>query len=631
ANNNLTGEALSGYGGGANHSYSTVLSGQPNPDGYDENDDRIRWNQSAISRTIELVRSNIGNIITYTENTTSSGRSYNAAHALTQIFAKTQVYDTDGNLTSDGNPTPANSTTLVWDEANRLKQVNYPNGDTDQFGYDALGRRAWKSHKPSGQSATTSVYIYVGNNCIAEYANGTLINEYVYAGGIDSLVMISRSNDTQRYGVLRSARWNVLALHDLVTHSNGIVERYSYDIFGARSIWAANGTTSRAVSSYGMEIGNTSCRHDKKFIYMRNRYYDPVSGEFISRDPMGFVDGSSLYRGYFQASGVDPLGLDVTSGSTSNGLNYLSVSEDGMFWGLFGNTPLGTVVYNPLEVSEETARHIAEQKLSEGTEFGVFYLGNASRADLSFNDTGLGRLIRAISQGKGGFQGELGKNLDTGLAYRRELGLLAPADRFAVNEDAYNRLKEIPWLGSFTRITYGELIEPGATGAGAKVLVYEATETVALGNLAKVMTVASSLRNSRRVVQTVDDVPISGASRKLFNSLEGFKAGTGLVFKSDKEAAKAFEVYKNAGKSQKGIVIGHGLDPINHGHSGWQAFRMKGADWTDEINMAWIDGAVDAGKPVLLATPYKDIIVGSVTWREMVRVINRGGKVVFER
>lgn len=119
--------------------------------------------------------------------------------------------------------------------------------------------------------------------------------------------------------------------------------------------------------------------------------------------------------------------------------------------------------------------------------------------------------------------------------------------------------------------------------------------------------------------------------RKLFNSLDDFKSRSGFVFRSDKEAAKAFEVYQNAGKAQKGIVIGHDLDPINQGYNGWQAFRMKADDWTYEVNMSWIDGAVDAGKPVLIATPYDKIKVGSITWQEMMRVINRGGKVVFER
>ena len=44
-------------------------------------------------------------------------------------------------------------------------------------------------------------------------------------------------------------------------------------------------------------------------LYFRARYYDPQTGEFISRDPFGYVDGMSLYRGYFVLGGVDPLGL----------------------------------------------------------------------------------------------------------------------------------------------------------------------------------------------------------------------------------------------------------------------------------------------------------------------------------
>jgi len=44
-------------------------------------------------------------------------------------------------------------------------------------------------------------------------------------------------------------------------------------------------------------------------VYKRARYYDPNTGEFISRDPLGYVDGMSLYRGYFVPNGVDPEGL----------------------------------------------------------------------------------------------------------------------------------------------------------------------------------------------------------------------------------------------------------------------------------------------------------------------------------
>jgi hypothetical protein len=45
-------------------------------------------------------------------------------------------------------------------------------------------------------------------------------------------------------------------------------------------------------------------------MYFRARYYDPGTGEFIRRDPLEYIDGMSLYRGYFIPSGTDPFGLE---------------------------------------------------------------------------------------------------------------------------------------------------------------------------------------------------------------------------------------------------------------------------------------------------------------------------------
>ena len=43
--------------------------------------------------------------------------------------------------------------------------------------------------------------------------------------------------------------------------------------------------------------------------YKRARIYSAQLGRFIGRDPLGFVDGYSLYRAYFVPDSVDPLGL----------------------------------------------------------------------------------------------------------------------------------------------------------------------------------------------------------------------------------------------------------------------------------------------------------------------------------
>jgi hypothetical protein len=50
---------------------------------------------------------------------------------------------------------------------------------------------------------------------------------------------------------------------------------------------------------------------DRRQVYKRARYYDATSGEFVSRDRLGFVNGRSLYRGYFAMRYVDPLGLYI--------------------------------------------------------------------------------------------------------------------------------------------------------------------------------------------------------------------------------------------------------------------------------------------------------------------------------
>ena len=44
-------------------------------------------------------------------------------------------------------------------------------------------------------------------------------------------------------------------------------------------------------------------------MYFRARYYSPQLGQFISRDPLGYVDGMSQYRAYFVPDGMDPEGL----------------------------------------------------------------------------------------------------------------------------------------------------------------------------------------------------------------------------------------------------------------------------------------------------------------------------------
>ena len=70
-----------------------------------------------------------------------------------------------------------------------------------------------------------------------------------------------------------------------------------------------------ALSAFANVYHFTGRRFDGQIglYYYRNRFYDPRSGRFISRDPLGYVDGMNLYE-YVQSSppnNVDPLGQDA--------------------------------------------------------------------------------------------------------------------------------------------------------------------------------------------------------------------------------------------------------------------------------------------------------------------------------
>ncbi len=55
-------------------------------------------------------------------------------------------------------------------------------------------------------------------------------------------------------------------------------------------------------------------------LLIRARYYDPLTGEFTSRDPLEYLDGMSLYRGYFVPGGVDPFGKQETTATWGAGI-----------------------------------------------------------------------------------------------------------------------------------------------------------------------------------------------------------------------------------------------------------------------------------------------------------------------
>jgi RHS repeat-associated protein len=79
--------------------------------------------------------------------------------------------------------------------------------------------------------------------------------------------------------------------------------------YGTLGIYDPSGTV-RSSSTYANRYTYTGREHDAELnlYHFRARWYDPATGGFVSRDPLGYIDGMSLYRGYFGVHKRDPSG-----------------------------------------------------------------------------------------------------------------------------------------------------------------------------------------------------------------------------------------------------------------------------------------------------------------------------------
>ena len=90
--------------------------------------------------------------------------------------------------------------------------------------------------------------------------------------------------------------------------------KYVYDPYGRAAVLDGNWQEISWPDSKRNEIRFTGHRFNPTTgtYHARNREYHPSLGRFMQRDPLGYVDGMSLYAGYFAMwGGVDPSGRNV--------------------------------------------------------------------------------------------------------------------------------------------------------------------------------------------------------------------------------------------------------------------------------------------------------------------------------
>jgi len=256
--------------------------------------------------------------------------SYNASdplHRYTQIGSVAREYDAKGNLIDDG------AQLYEYDAWNRLTRVvdKATQAERTRFELDAFGRRASRI-----QGSVTQRYFYLGARLKSERSvdegplggfsaqsqNSTNVpgvnpwRDYVYGAGLDQAVAFYSG------GVQYDGYHDALgSLGALVRRSTGALsERYSYDAFGTPSVTNGAGTPltntwGRPTSVLGNELWFAGGRWDGESgnYHLRARQYEPAAGRFVSRDPLGYVDGPNPYVYGFSdpVNWTDPFGLQA--------------------------------------------------------------------------------------------------------------------------------------------------------------------------------------------------------------------------------------------------------------------------------------------------------------------------------
>jgi RHS repeat-associated protein len=322
------------------------------------------------------------------DNATTLGSAtvtYDAANEATSLaqggLTTTFSYDARGDRTQMA-PQGSAATNLVYDQANRL--ISY--GSTATYAYNADGMRM--SSTVSG--ATTQFTWDASGSLPLLLEAGTV--DYVYGPGGRAVAQIDVS--VPGGAALYYHQDQLGSTRSLTDPSGNVVASFSYDAYGNLT-----GTTGSTLPNllYAGQYRDA----ESGLYYLRARYYDPATGQFLSRDPL--VDLTKQPYQYGRDNPLtftDPTGLDAyyednedqASSSSPGCARYLTgygqigakfgLSERVVRWRIHAAKHGAEVEGNPdVAVDEETGEIYIQEPGGKVTEDSIGNIGDPSPAE----------------------------------------------------------------------------------------------------------------------------------------------------------------------------------------------------------------------------------------------------------
>jgi len=235
----------------------------------------------------------------------ATGQASVSGNALVAKNPEVFTHDADGNLTQDGR------WHYTWDGENRLVRVSSANTNPAvgpqqwvEFEYDWQGRRISKKVGAAGSGVATNDlrFVYDGWN-VAAILNSdfSLFTSFAWgldlsgtlqgAGGVGGLLWMTVPSGANagRYFCAYDGNGNVMAL---VSAADGsVAARYEYGPFG--ELIRATGPMAK-VNPFRFSTKYQD--EETGLVYYGYRYYDPGTGRWLNRDPLG-EPGFELLRG----------------------------------------------------------------------------------------------------------------------------------------------------------------------------------------------------------------------------------------------------------------------------------------------------------------------------------------------